>query len=358
MEFTAGLTGSSQDASAMKDCGPLEDRQPWAPAQIWETAKRKGGISHPVGGSVTPSSAKIRGELCGSDKHGPMRQQGDYTMGWICAPTTELAAAKAMLEERLPNRPVLHGLGGVGKTQLAIQYASKLQHMGRGLVSSPDRSADVMASLRVSCSASMVKDPISGSMFVPLSAVRDLCQSEIASAAVEVIISTDSQDRQGIMENILGNNRQLGAFSKIFSILVLIEKAEVISEFLHEGLHDDILPLKFQQNDLGDVEAFSQNRLGMTYKLFRYWSNCQVQEFERVQWSLIAPVLNTATGFSYGNLLHHPCNYGALPFTEATRVQSGGTGTVYKVSIHKDHNEVQRQGVSAATSVKPRFDFS
>ena len=342
----------------MKDCGPLEDRQPWALAQIWETAKPKGDISQPVGSSVTPSSAKIWGELCGLDQDGPLRRREDYNVGWIYALSVEQAAAKEMMDESNPDRPVLHGPGGVGKTRLAIQHASKLQHMGRRLDSSPNRIADVIASLRVFCSASMVKDPISGSNFVPLSAVRNLCRSETASAAVEAIISTDFQDRQGIIENILGNDRKLGAFSKIFSILVLMGKAEVISEFLDEGLHDDILPLKFEQNNLGGVEAFSQNRPGMTYKLFRYWSNCQVQEFERVQWSLIAPVLNTATGFSGGNLLLHPYNYGALPFTEATRVQSGGTSTVYKVSIHKDHNEVQRQDVSAATLVKPRFDFS
>jgi hypothetical protein len=123
--------------------------------------------------------------------------------------------------------------------------------------------------------------------------------------------------------------------TKLFAILTLIGKCQSILDFMVEGISDIDLPFQ-----LSDIKS-SENLLGSHNsaridRLFTKWSNWDLQELSRFQWSLLAPVLEL--GHSSKHYDFH--SNSILPFVEddeGSRV-TGGFSSVRRVKIHPAHH--------------------
>ncbi|KAK0707838.1 kinase-like domain-containing protein [Lasiosphaeris hirsuta] len=113
------------------------------------------------------------------------------------------------------------------------------------------------------------------------------------------------------------------SFRKIFAILVLLNKPEAITNFLSSEVYDGSLPLS-----LDDIK--------------KTWRGGAPEDFERVQWQLLAPFFATSAS---GSSHHYQLDDGdILPFVRdhdasATPTVSGGFGVVQRVKIHEAHRD-------------------
>ena len=80
-----------------------------------------------------------------------------------------------------------------------------------------------------------------------------------------------------------------------------------------------------------------QRGLGMSIEAFKNWSDEEIEDFDRIQWWMLAPVLTRKE--------HHELDdYPILPFItfeandEMKRRKEGGYSEVYPVRIHPSHH--------------------
>jgi len=155
---------------------------------------------------------------------------------------------------------------------------------------------------------------------------------------------------------------QQKSFKKIMAILILMEKPKKIRRFLDEGISDTDLPLKLAKVprdggsskipgsrwELRSTRAKDQDK---TLRCFRRWKPRAMEEFERLQWAVLAPFfalggvrrVTISGGGRYRDLrtiYHWELNSGViLPFISfSTAGPPGGCGQVFKAKIHPDHH--------------------
>lgn len=234
------------------------------------------------------------------------------------------------------------GMGGSGKTQLARQYVSRMRSVndsaafGFWVDAHGDPASALLAELRGEYLQNMVNDPISGSQFVPRSAIERIFTSNLVLAALAQI-SENFGNQDQFLQNIMNPRPSGGSFSAIFAILVMIGKAHNIKSFIDEGLNDNSLPFVFERNKSGEFDAFDPNNPHRIHEFSRFWSSDEVHEFKKAQQSVVLPVFDVANVLSGKRPIPHLGSCEVLPFTKANRVQSGGTSVVYKISIHEDN---------------------
>jgi len=121
-------------------------------------------------------------------------------------------------------------------------------------------------------------------------------------------------------------------FRKIFAILILIERAAVIGNFVKDGMCDDYLPVRF--TGTWPYRVYCSGDTERRPKCFWGWRRSTLQRFEREQWKVLAPVFTTSAK------LDDPPYFGEgtiLPFTEKEIKNTGTYGKVYRVKIHPEH---------------------
>ncbi|KAH8767564.1 kinase-like domain-containing protein, partial [Hyaloscypha finlandica] len=122
--------------------------------------------------------------------------------------------------------------------------------------------------------------------------------------------------------------------AKLFAILTLIGKCKSILDFMVEGISDIDLPFQLS-NTKSSENLLASHNSARTIRIFTEWSNWDLQELSRFQWSLLAPV------FELGhNSKHYDFQSNSiLPFVgddEGSR-KTGGYGSVWRVKIHPAH---------------------
>lgn len=138
-------------------------------------------------------------------------------------------------------------------------------------------------------------------------------------------------------------------FKRIFATLILIGKGETIGEFINEYHSDGDLPLVMRNQD----KFLHQKAYPEVPLTLKNWSMMAIDNFEEMQWSLLAPVfLGTQTSIPVYRL--HDATI--LPFIEDSRrellpteaVMGGGLPTSFRVKIHPDHHDFHDTEVSVA----------
>ncbi|KAK3369772.1 kinase domain-containing protein [Lasiosphaeria ovina] len=135
-------------------------------------------------------------------------------------------------------------------------------------------------------------------------------------------------------------------YKKIFAILVLIEKAASIVEFMDEGLHDGCLPLPKVPLDLvgntsGWAFTFVRKDEGKNaiqrLQSFQGFSRMNHKNFDACQWALLAPIFRRP--HRQDVQLEYLHSQAILPFSEEEEVAQGGYGEVSRVVIHPDNHD-------------------
>ncbi|KAK0750605.1 hypothetical protein B0T18DRAFT_389995 [Schizothecium vesticola] len=152
------------------------------------------------------------------------------------------------------------------------------------------------------------------------------------------------------------------SFRKIMAILILMDKPNKIRRFLEADISDVDLPLELRQVprpsgsakippkwELKSIRAKDQAK---TLRCFRRWKPRAMEEFQKHQWTVLAPffalggvrsVLLSGGGRRSRDLrtIHHwkLDHRVILPFKSFSEARpEGGCGQVYRVEIHPDHH--------------------
>ncbi|KAI0458011.1 kinase-like domain-containing protein [Xylaria acuta] len=137
------------------------------------------------------------------------------------------------------------------------------------------------------------------------------------------------------------------SYRKVFAILVLIEKADTIPEFLREGIHDGDLPLiKLELGGKPGIFEFGrkpeEGKVAHPLKCFKSFSRMNLMNFEDCQWAVLAPIFDRPRR---KDVKHYDLkDQIILPFTEEEEVSEGGFGRIMRVKIHPDHHNFDDSG--------------
>lgn len=196
--------------------------------------------------------------------------------------------------------------------------------------------------------------------FFPLDSLHELITEQTASEELCRHVGSEWSERKIARyakkicseESIEGTEDGLKpriiAYRKVFAILVLIDKAAAIREFIQERVNDADLPLVKSEKGRGmqrcralgkDLICFQQKDLDGQ----RRWSKPQILNFERWQWTTLAPFF--ARSEERKEVRHYVLqDQDILPFLpdqkrdEQPQDIYGGGGRVVRADIHPDHH--------------------
>ena len=125
---------------------------------------------------------------------------------------------------------------------------------------------------------------------------------------------------------------------RIFAILTCLKRGLDIFDLLREGVIDIDLPLQIRK----DNEIFMVE--GHATETFKYWPEEAIEEFDRYQWWMTAPVFNKLKD-------HVFCSRKILPFLEVPAAERnnrgrGGFSEVVFRQIHPDHHDFWERSTS------------
>lgn len=122
---------------------------------------------------------------------------------------------------------------------------------------------------------------------------------------------------------------------KMFATLAYIKKGHEICALLRDGISDKDLPLRGKKNEEGDFTI--ERAPGVPIKTFERWDDEEKEQFDRIQWWMMAPVFKSKE--------HHELDENAiLPFIpfqgneETEKKKEGAYSEVYARRIHPSHH--------------------
>ncbi|KAI0439232.1 kinase-like protein [Xylaria telfairii] len=187
--------------------------------------------------------------------------------------------------------------------------------------------------------------------FIPFGCLESLIQLQsVEEELIKCLPYTDSHEIKDFAKKICAlPTTEEKSYRKIFAILVLIEKADSILEFLREGVHDGDLPLMKLELGNKTVEFGrkpSEGKDPHPLKCFKNFSRMNLMNFEDCQWAMLAPIFGRP---SQEDVEHHDLeDLIVLPFTEGEEVSEGGFGRISRVKIHPDHHNFDDSGTSCS----------
>jgi serine/threonine protein kinase len=164
--------------------------------------------------------------------------------------------------------------------------------------------------------------------FLPL----DILEREITEDNVRGTLSKDSGFTATALKFLhLSNDNQLPGrvvdrARRVFAILVLIGEADAIKPLLDDGLTDDQLPLR-----LDDEGSTPISRSGLALNSFAMMSEQRVIDFVDKQWTVLAPVFDASGQHAE---LDRRC---PLPFEDTEQTGHESTRAIYKTKLHPAH---------------------
>jgi hypothetical protein len=122
---------------------------------------------------------------------------------------------------------------------------------------------------------------------------------------------------------------------KMFAALAYLKRGHDICALLEDGISDKDLPLIRKENE---AEGFTLQRVsGVPIKTFESWDDDEKEQFDRIQWWMMAPVFKSKE--------HHELDESTiLPFIpfvgneETRKKKEGGYSEVYARRIHPSHH--------------------
>ncbi|KAK4112894.1 kinase-like protein [Canariomyces notabilis] len=130
--------------------------------------------------------------------------------------------------------------------------------------------------------------------------------------------------------------RVCGSFKRVFALLVLMKKAQTITEFLQEEVCDIDLPLSCEWSN-EHLFLYRRTDPGLPLACVREWYDYEIEYFTDRQWAVLAPI------FADHQTPYELSDHAILPFVAEDSYSRneevfGGYSSVRKVKIHPDHH--------------------
>jgi hypothetical protein len=122
---------------------------------------------------------------------------------------------------------------------------------------------------------------------------------------------------------------------KVFAILAYMKKGPEICFLLKDGVSDQDLPLRRRRNDNGDF--LLERESGVPIKTFEKWDDNDREEFDRIQWWMLAPVFDDKEHYDLDSKIVLPF----IPYkanADTVQKKEGGYSEVYAVRLHPAHH--------------------
>ncbi|KAI8711014.1 Protein kinase domain-containing protein [Fusarium sp. LHS14.1] len=140
-------------------------------------------------------------------------------------------------------------------------------------------------------------------------------------------------------------NEIIKRYKKIFAILLLVQEAGSIVDFLKDGISDNDLPFRRRESHIPIQSWGLYPREGnLPLNAFEKWSTAKRQEFLEWQWVILAPFFSRKKdGKPMISMLPDEAH---LPFVRTVDVDNfgGGFGSISRIFIHPDHHDLKDPG--------------
>jgi hypothetical protein len=177
----------------------------------------------------------------------------------------------------------------------------------------------------------------SGKWFIPIDKLEPLLTLEAIKAELSLCCAPRERIPSGAGE-IFEKSK------KLFAVLLLIEMAASIFDFLDEGILDEHLPLgrcDIDQTNHICLENYDEGHPYCGCKAMQRWNDEKRKKFAGSQWIVLAPVFQRSTS---NDIPHFDFSFNTImPFIddhEKDADKSGGYGEVWKVKIHPKHQQL------------------
>lgn len=163
-------------------------------------------------------------------------------------------------------------------------------------------------------------------LFLPRKALTKI----LTGGVIKSLLQEKPETSHISLVDITGEKRRI----KIFAILILIKKTELIGHIIQQGISDDDLPL-------------GRARLKACLRA----EDRHVKDFFlSYQYEVAVP----AWDFSAHEIREEQYDrHQRLPFLTKSPISSGGQGKIWKIKIHRDHYETKTQSVSRSDPRPP-----
>jgi len=164
---------------------------------------------------------------------------------------------------------------------------------------------------------------------VPKSALESL----VTVANIEKDIKSRSLTEHAKIKDIAEETYRIA--QKVFAILAYMKMGPEIQSLLADGVSDADLPLRWRRND--EREFVLERESGVPIKTFERWTDDNIEDFERYQWWMLAPVFGDKTHYELDDNIILPF----IPFkanAETEKKKEGAYSEVYAVRCHPAHH--------------------
>ncbi|KAI1264937.1 kinase-like domain-containing protein [Xylariaceae sp. FL1019] len=218
-------------------------------------------------------------------------------------------------------------------------------------------------------SAMKFAKPDDSKTFLPLGELEKICQeSVVRRELMQTFEKASPIEIDTYTEYICGdpNNPQNAEdrSRKIFAILVLIGKVDMIESLMSQGIKDKHLPFKISKPK-DSVDSFAlvkrttaNNREPTPLRCFNGWSLNQKRDFYVNQWRLLSPYFAKTEDQSVG--LYELDEQAIMPWTSIGEEKLGsfvpaenwgGYAKVTQVTIHSDHHAFEAEKFAVKTLI-------
>lgn len=161
-------------------------------------------------------------------------------------------------------------------------------------------------------------------------------------------------DLQRLADRIVANSNSSTPSSagslRLFALLVLLDKASSIIDFVEEGLSDQALPFAKTRvanaaTKASKFELRSKRSKDQQLHSFQGWTEGDVDAFEKLQWHVLSPNFSDISKQRESDFLDLE-DQTVLPYIESWQNKKldhykGGNSEVWKVKIHDAHHNFQ-----------------
>lgn len=253
-----------------------------------------------------------------------------------------------------------HNVYGTSRSQQE-DAATTIQHFQSGAFNTLNQPVDpdnIANRIRLKS----VKSAVGDKDFLPHDELRGIVTRDNVTGLLRIAFPTQKEEHiQGLVAEVIGahgkthkgqgapRRKVFAPRRKIFATLIMMEKVDLIEDFIMDGIEDSVLPLGIRKTNC--PERLVQFCISDTYSSdiapasrlakLNDWANKDKEDFYRRQETFCAPFFELPGARV---CFYHLSSNAILPYLSHQQICVGGYSSVTKVQIHGSHHSHNKTG--------------